>query len=116
MTQPITSLGQKTILRIVQEVMGDFGLPQPTQVIGNTDKTVSQMLIHATRVGEDLASRGGMNDGWPAMRKEYTFNLVGYGGYSGNTTSDRTSSRTCTVANIAVGMVGRARRFPTESR
>jgi hypothetical protein len=113
MTQPITSLGQKTILRIVQEVMGDFGLPQPTQVIGNTDKTVSQMLIHATRVGEDLAARGGMNDGWPAMRKEYTFNLVGYGGYSGNTTAgSNVITNMSTVANIAVGMVGTSTATP----
>jgi hypothetical protein len=113
MTQPLTSSGQKTILRIVQEVMGDFGLPQPTQVIGNTDKTVSQMLIHATRVGEDLASRGGMNDGWPAMRKEYTFNLVGFGGFSGNTTlGSNVITNMNTVANIAIGMVGTSTATP----
>lgn len=113
MTQPLTSLNQKTILRIVQEVMGDFGLPQPTQVIGNTDKTVSQMLIHATRVGEDLATRGGMNDGWPAMRREYTFNLVGYGGYSGNTTAgSNVITGMPSTANIAVGMVGTSTATP----
>jgi hypothetical protein len=113
MTQPLTSSGQKTILRIVQEVMGDFGLPQPTQVIGNTDKTVSQMLIHATRVGEDLAARGGMNDGWPAMRKEYTFNLVGFGGFSGNTTQgSNVITGMPSTANIAVGMVGTSTATP----
>ncbi|MDR6393057.1 hypothetical protein [Paraburkholderia phenoliruptrix] len=113
MTQPLTSNGQKTLLRIVQEVMGDFGLPQPTQVIGNTDKTVSQMLIHATRVGEDLAARGGMNDGWPAMRKEYTFNLVGYGGYSGNTTAgSNVITGMSSVANITVGMVATSTAIP----
>lgn len=113
MTQPLTSSGQKTLLRIVQEVMGDFGLPQPTQVIGNTDKTVSQMLIHATRVGEDLASRGGMNDGWPAMRREYTFNLVGYGGFTGNTTAgSNVITGMPSVANITVGMVGTSTAIP----
>ncbi len=113
MTQPITSLNQKTILRIIQEVMGDFGLPIPSQIIGNTDKTVSQMLIHATRVGEDLASRGGMNDGWPAMRREYTFNLVGYGGYSGNTTAgSNVITNMPSVANIAVGMIGTSTATP----
>jgi hypothetical protein len=113
MTQPLTSLGQKTILRIVQEVMGDFGLPQPTQIIGNTDKTVSQMLIHATRIGEELAAKGGMNDGWPAMRKEYTFHLVGYGGYSGNTVAgSNVITNMNTVANIAIGMVGTSTATP----
>jgi hypothetical protein len=113
MTQPITSLNQKTILRIIQEVMGDFGLPQPTQIIGNTDKTVSQMLIHATRIGEELAAKGGMNDGWPAMRKEYTFNLVGYGGYSGIVTlGSNIVTAMSSVANIAVGMIGTSTDFP----
>lgn len=113
MTQPLTSLNQKTILRIIQEVMGDFGLPIPSQIIGNTDKTVSQMLIHATRVGEDLAARGGMNDGWPAMRREYTFNLVGYGGYSGNTTAgSNIITNMPSVANIAVGMIGTSTETP----
>ncbi|KAE8757314.1 hypothetical protein FSO04_24135 [Paraburkholderia madseniana] len=113
MTQPLTSLNQKTILRIVQEVMGDFGLPQPTQVVGNTDKTVSQLLIHATRVGEDLAARGSMNDGWPVMRKEYTFNLVGYGGYSGNVTAgSNVITGMPSTTNIAIGMVGTSTATP----
>lgn len=113
MTQPITSLNQKTILKIIQEVMGDFGLPIPTQIIGNTDKTVSQMLIHATRIGEDLAARGGMNDGWPAMRREYTFNLVGFGGYSGSVAlGSNVISNMSSVANITVGMVATSTTMP----
>jgi hypothetical protein len=36
---------------------------QPSAVIGNTDKTVSQLLVHATRIGEELAAKGGINDG-----------------------------------------------------
>jgi hypothetical protein len=113
MTQPLTSLNQKTLLQIVQQVMGDFGLPQPSTVIGNTDKTVSQLLVHATRIGEELAAKGGINDGWPAMRKEYTFNLVGYGGYIGNTTEgSNVITGMSSVANIAVGMIGTSTATP----
>ncbi|UIY60076.1 phage adaptor protein [Burkholderia cepacia] len=113
MTQPLTSAGQKTLLRIVQEVMGDFGLPQPQTVIGNTDKTVQQMLIHATRIGEELAAKGSLNDGWPVMRKEYTFNLVGYGGYTGNTTAgSNVITGMSSVANITVGMIGSSTAIP----
>lgn len=113
MTQPLTSLNQQTILQIVQQVMGDFGLPQPTTVIGNTDKTVSQLLIHATRIGQELAARGGMNDGWPAMRKEYVFNLVGYGGYTGNTAEgSNVITGMSSVDNIAVGMIGTSTATP----
>ncbi|MBR8157131.1 hypothetical protein KDX20_22105 [Burkholderia cenocepacia] len=113
MTQPLTSSGQKTLLRIVQEVMGDFGLPQPQSVIGNTDKTVQQMLIHATRIGEELAAKGSINDGWPVLRKEYTFNLVGYGGYTGNTTAgSNVITGMSSVANITVGMIGSSTAIP----
>lgn len=113
MTQPLTSSGQKTLLRIVQEVMGDFGLPQPTSVIGNSDKTVQQMLIHATRIGEELAAKGSLNDGWPVMRKEYTFNLIGYGGYTGNTTQgSNVITGMPSVANITVGMIASSTAIP----
>jgi hypothetical protein len=113
MTQPLTSANQKTLLRIVQEVMGDLGLPQPQLVIGNTDKTVMQMLVHATRVGEDLAARGSMNEGWPVMRKEYTFNLVGYGGFTGNTTAgSNVITGMPSTANITLGMIGSGTSIP----
>ncbi|KVN72809.1 hypothetical protein WT15_27425 [Burkholderia stagnalis] len=93
--------------------MGDFGLPQPTMVIGNTDKTVQQMLIHATRIGEELAAAGSLNDGWPVMRKEYTFSLVGYGGYTGSTTQgSNVITGMTSVANIAVGMIATSTAIP----
>ncbi|AYY96933.1 hypothetical protein EGY19_05370 [Burkholderia multivorans] len=93
--------------------MGEFGLPTPQTVISNNDKTVRQLLVHATRVGEDLAARGSMNDGWPVMRKEYTFNLVGYGGYTGNTTKgSNVITGMSSVANIAVGMIGSSTTIP----
>lgn len=113
MTQPLTSANQKPLLKIVQEVMGDLGLPQPQLVIGNTDKTVQQMLVHATRIGEDLAARGSMNEGWPVMRKEYTFNLVGYGGFTGNTTEgSNVITGMPSTANITVGMIGSSTAIP----
>lgn len=113
MTQPLTSGNQKTLLQIVQEVMGDFGLPTPLTVIGNNDKTVRQMLIHATRIGEELAAKGSLNDGWPVMRKEYTFNLVGYGGYTGTTTQgSNVITGMSSVANITVGMIGSSTAIP----
>lgn len=113
MTQPLTSSNQKTLLQMMQEVMSDLGLPVPTSVIGNNDKTVRQLLTHATRVCEDLAARGSQNDGWPVMRKEYTFNLVGYGGYTGNTTAgSATVTGMPSTANIAVGMIATSTSIP----
>lgn len=113
MTQPITSLNQKTLLQIIQEVMGDLGLPKPLTVIGNTDKTVGMLLVHATRIGEQLAAKGSMNEGWPVLRKEYTFNLVGFGGFTGNTTSgSNVITGMPSTTNITVGMIGTSTAIP----
>jgi len=113
MTQPITSLNQKTLLQIIQEVMGDLGLPKPLSVIGNTDKTVSMLLVHATRIGEQLAAKNSINEGWPVLRKEYTFNLVGFGGYTGNTTAgNNVITGMPSTANITVGMIGTSTAIP----
>jgi len=48
----------------------------PSAVVGNTDGTAVQMLALLNREGKELAKRVGQNEGWPILRKEYTFSLV----------------------------------------
>lgn len=46
-----------TLLSIVQDACNEIGLPAPSTVIGNTDKTVKQMLALSNRSGKMLAQR-----------------------------------------------------------
>lgn len=81
-----------TLLTIVQDACAELSLQIPTQVVGNTDPQVVQLLALANREGMEFAAMSGEWSGWPEIRKEYTFSLVpatgGVGGvYTGNTTN-----------------------------
>lgn len=113
MTTPLLSTGQKTLLQIIQEVCGDLGLNQPSAIIGNSDNQIRQLLVHANRIGEDLMDRDLGPDGWPVLRKEWTFNLVGFEGFTGNTSAGAPQiTGMNTTANIAVGMVCNGNTVP----
>ncbi|PXW28256.1 hypothetical protein [Paraburkholderia caballeronis] len=113
MTQPLSSRGQKTLLKMVQEVMTDLGLPQPQTVIGNTDNTVRQMLVHMTRIGEELSERGGQNEGWQVLRKEWAFQLVGFGGITGDATAGSpVITNLTTTADLETGMIASGAALP----
>ncbi len=67
------------ILQVLQGVVRELGLPDITTVVGSTDRTTTQLLAIANRVGEDLKTRAQ----WPQLSKEYTFTLVdGQEGYA----------------------------------
>lgn len=79
-----------TLLTIVQKACNELAIPAPTQVVGNVDQQVTQLLALANREGEEYAAQGGQWSGWPELRKEYTFNLVPVGPYTGDTTNRST--------------------------
>ncbi|KKB61548.1 hypothetical protein WM40_22680 [Robbsia andropogonis] len=113
MTQPLTAAGQRTLLAIIQDVMLDLGLPLPVSVIGNSDNTVRQLLVFANRVGEDLASRGAHLEGWQVLRREYVFNLVGFGGITGSITQgSNVVTGLSSTAGIVAGMIATANGLP----
>lgn len=113
MTTPLLGTNQKTLLKIIQEVCGDLGLNQPTAIVGNSDNQVRQLLVHANRIGDDLMDRDLGPDGWPVLRKEWTFNLVGFQGFTGTTEEGFPQiTNLNTTANIAVGMVVNGNTVP----
>lgn len=61
-----------TLLEIIEEVSKQIGLPTPTQVVGNTDVSVKQLLAFANHEGKQLRSLYR----WPELTKEHTFTLV----------------------------------------
>jgi hypothetical protein len=67
----------RTLLQIVQAVVNETGFGDaPTAVIASTDSTIIQMLALANREGYNLAQNDGANEGWPILRKEFTFSTV----------------------------------------
>jgi hypothetical protein len=94
-----------SLLTIIQSACGELGLTQPSFVIGNTDATAVQFLALANREGKEFASIGGQWGGWPELRKQYTFNLVTAGSYTGisATAGSLTLSGFSSTAGILVG-------------
>ena len=58
-----------SLLTIVQDVSGRLSLPQPSRVVGSTDKQVIQLLALANEEGRSLAGR----HPWQALTQEQTF-------------------------------------------
>lgn len=61
-----------TLLAIVQDVCGRLSLPQPSAVVGSTDRQVIQLYELANEEGQELAAR----HPWQALTEETTFVTV----------------------------------------
>lgn len=82
------SSGKLTLLQVIQNVYNELGLGQnvPTQVIGNTDSQIMQLLALANREGKDFYTQGFGRDGWQAMRRQYIFTINAVSGLTGKFT------------------------------
>ena len=61
-----------SLLSIVQAVSGRLSLPQPSAVVGSTDKQVIQLYALANEEGASLARR----HPWLALMEEQSFTTV----------------------------------------
>ena len=93
-----------SLLTAVQNACGELNLLQPTQVIGNTDPQVTQLLALANREGAEFAAQGGQWGGWPELNKVQTFNLVPAGPFTGNVVAG--STFITGIANTSTILVG----------
>src|ERR1700761_1333473 len=93
-----------SLLTAVQNACGELNLLQPTQVIGNTDPQVIQLLALANREGAEFAAQGGQWGGWPELNKVQTFNLVPAGPFTGNVVAG--STFITGIANTSTILVG----------
>jgi len=64
---------------ILNTVCDEIGLPRPAQYISSVDPTARQLVALAQREGNELSMRPGAWEGWPILRKEYTFQIQSTG-------------------------------------
>lgn len=80
-----------SLLTVVQNVTRELGIPEPSSVVGNTDKTAKQLLAIAHRVGDEIISR----HTWPQLVRTATITLVAsQDSYALPTDYDRQINRT----------------------
>lgn len=78
-----------TLLQIIQNVCNEIGFSQqsPTQIIGNSDPLVAQLLALANREGVDFYNQAFRKDGWQILRKQNLFTINAASGLTGKFTA-----------------------------
>lgn len=79
--------GKLTLLQMVQNACSEIGITVPTQVVGNSDPQIIQLLALANREGQECYQAEGRRDGWQILNKEYTFTINAASGLTGQFTS-----------------------------
>lgn len=70
----------KTLLQIIQQVQTDYGLPQATSVIGNTDPTTQQLFNLLVSLTDELRRM----KTWTVLRWEYIIEVATALSFTGN--------------------------------
>lgn len=83
------SSGKLTLLQIIQNVYNELSLGNnpPTQIFGNTDPQVVQLLAMARREGKIFYNEGFKYDGWEALRRQNLFTINAVSNLTGNFTA-----------------------------
>lgn len=63
----------RTLLQLVQQAMGEIGMPQPLFLFGNQNDTEQQIITLANREAKEFSGVANKNGGWQELHKEYTF-------------------------------------------
>lgn len=95
-----------SLLTLVQQAFGEIGLPPPTAVVGNTDANVIKGLYLANRAASELHDQPNAADYWPILRKQFLFNLLGIGPFTGTFTYNSNVITGITGTNLAGVQIG----------
>jgi hypothetical protein len=95
-----------SLLTLVQQAFGEIGLPVPATVVGNTEANVVKAYALANRAGFELRDTTNASDYWPALRKQFLFNLFGIGPFTGTFTYNSNVITGITGTNLAGVQIG----------
>ena len=90
-----------TLLSVVQQTFGEIGLTPPSTVVGNSDPNVLKAFYLANRAALDLRNTPNAADYWPVLRKQFLFNLLGIGPFTGTFTNNSPVITNISGTNLA---------------
>jgi hypothetical protein len=112
------SSGKLTILQIIQAVYNELslGVAQPSQIIGNTDQQITQLLALANREGNDFYNAGfGTGMGWTALRREELFTINAVSGLTGTFTPGSNIITNVTPNPLTAGVTTAMQAYDTNA-
>lgn len=93
-----------TLLTACNQAAAELSLPQIQTVMGNTNAQAVQFLALVNRAGKLLASDSQAAGYWQQLRKQYTFQTVGYGPYTCTITpGSKVLTNVSNMTGIALG-------------
>jgi hypothetical protein len=95
-----------SLLTVVQQAFGEIGLSPPASVVGNTDANVIKAYYLANRAASELHDEPLAADYWPALRKQFLFNLFGIGPFTGTFSYNSSVITNITGTNLAGVQIG----------
>jgi hypothetical protein len=95
-----------SLLSIMQAAFGEIGLSPPATVIGNTDANIIKGYWLTNRAAAELHDQPCAADYWPALRKQFLFNLFGIGPFTGIFTYNSNVITNITGVNLAGVQIG----------
>jgi hypothetical protein len=95
-----------SLISVVQQAMGEIGLGIPASCVGNPNVRAAQALTLANRAGIELRDSPGAADYWPMLRKQYLFNLLGIGPFTGTFTYGSPVITGVTFTGTGTGLSG----------
>lgn len=95
-----------SLLTLVQQAFGEIGLPPPASVVGNTDANVIKAQYLANRAGIALKDDPKTSDYWQSLRKQFLFNLLGIGPFTGTFSYNSPTITGITGVNLAGVQIG----------
>jgi hypothetical protein len=79
--------GKQTLLSMIVNACNELGITAPTQIFGNADPQIVQLLALANREAKELFNAGFGREGWQVLNKTYTFTINTASGLTGTFTA-----------------------------
>ncbi len=105
---PIVQANKKNLLGLVQAACNELAIRSPSQIFGNTDNQVVQLLALAIREGKDFYNQAQRIAGWQALRQQNVFNfLPSVTGFTGTVSTSilQLTALSLNTNLLSVGMV-----------
>lgn len=90
-----------SLLSVIQQAFGEIGLSPPTQIIGNQDQNVIKGFALTNRAGIELRDIPNAASYWQGLRKQFLFNLLGIGPFTGTFTFNSNVITNISGTNLA---------------
>jgi hypothetical protein len=95
-----------SLLSIIQQAFPEIGLAAPSSAVGNANLNVQKAVALVNRSGIELRDAAKAASYWPIIRKQFLFNLLGIGPFTGTFTYNSPNITGIVFTGTGTGLAG----------